>query len=46
MKIPVASLSEWFISAQWMHDPMSSNTLFLVGSVKTGESKNVQSKKL
>jgi hypothetical protein len=46
MKISVASSSEWFISAQWAHDSTSSNTLFIVGSVKTGDTSNILSSKL
>ncbi|CAF4770507.1 unnamed protein product [Rotaria sp. Silwood1] len=46
MKIPIMSSSEWFISAQWTHDPTSNNTLFLVGNLKTGDTSNILSNKL
>jgi hypothetical protein len=46
MKIPGTSSSEWFISAQWVHDSISSSTLFLIGSLKTGDSTDIQSEKL
>ena len=46
MKIPLMPSSEWFISAQWVRDSASTSTLFLVGSLKTGDDTGVQSKKL
>ena len=46
MKISVTSPSEWFISAQWVHDSTSSNSLFLIGSLKTGDTTDILSNKL
>jgi hypothetical protein len=46
MKIPLTSPSEWFINVQWMHDFTSSNTLFLIGSLKTGDRTDTRSEKL
>lgn len=47
MKIPRTSSSDWFINAQWEHDSApNTSILFLVGSLKTGDDTDIQSKKL
>ena len=46
MKISQVSPAEWFLSAQWEHDPTSNNSLFLVSSLKTGGSTEVRSDKI